>query len=261
MGYAFSGSWSDYSGSTAPLVGGSYNITNTVISQYNEVTNQNPEKLILGVPYYGYKWETINGDAHAETTKNLGSTRFRTEKEKFQIYGTLWDSFSASPWYHYQDAGQWIQSWTDNPQSINEKFALADNYDLGGVGMWALNYDGNAIDFWDIIQERYANISALAEKIEIPDQIRLLGNYPNPFNGQTRIEFYSHEKTSGLLEIFDFNGRKILEQKIKVRAGINSLTWKTDDHLSLASGLYIYSLKMKIKTNVIQLSKKMILIK
>ncbi len=51
MGYDFYGSWSSNAGPTAPLVGGSYNVTNTIYTQYANVSTFYPEKIILGVPY------------------------------------------------------------------------------------------------------------------------------------------------------------------------------------------------------------------
>lgn len=64
MGYAFAGSWNDFTGSNAPLLGGTYNITNTVTKQYADIIKSNPKKLILGVPYYGNKWKTKTSSPH-----------------------------------------------------------------------------------------------------------------------------------------------------------------------------------------------------
>ncbi len=164
MGYAFSGSWSTSAGTTAPLTGGTYNITNTVQSQYSAVTNSTPEKLILGVPYYGQKFLTADHQPHSRVIDYVGSTRFRDSKSDFNTYGTLWDTPTASPWYRYQTDDIWFQVWTDNGQSIDEKFDLADSHNLAGIGMWALNYDGNETDFWNVIIEHYS------DDMPIPDE-------------------------------------------------------------------------------------------
>ncbi|MCB0282887.1 MAG: hypothetical protein KDF60_09935 [Calditrichaeota bacterium] len=157
MGYAFAGSWSTVSGSTAPLVGGSINITNTILTQYAAVTNNTPEKLILGVPYYGNRFQTESSTAHSIVADHLGSVLFRTAASEFENYGTLWDASTESPWYRYQSSGNWYQVWCDNAQSIDAKFDLADSKSLLGVGMWALNYDGNRTDFWNVIQQHYGS--------------------------------------------------------------------------------------------------------
>ncbi len=157
MGYAFIWSGSENSGSTAPLIGGSINITNTVQSQYSSVVNSTPEKLILGVPYYGEKFQTADNLAHSKIIDIVGSTRFRNSKSESTTYGNLWDAPTASPWYCYQSDGKWFQVWSDNGQSIDEKFDLADSKSLLGIGMWALNYDGNLTDFWNVINDHYGD--------------------------------------------------------------------------------------------------------
>ncbi len=157
MGYAFAGSWSDFTASTAPLTGGTYNITNTVKVEYNDVTFSQPEKLILGVPYYGHRWQAVDGSAHAAIEDFEGSYFYRSAASGFANYGTLWDTPTSSPWYRYQSAGEWYQVWCENERSLDEKFDLADTYGLGGVGMWALNYDGSRNEFWEVIRQHYAS--------------------------------------------------------------------------------------------------------
>ena len=71
MGYDFYGSWSSTSGPCAPLTGGSYNITNTLENQYAGV---NPDKLILGVPYYGSRWETAGSGAYSNVIAYINPT-------------------------------------------------------------------------------------------------------------------------------------------------------------------------------------------
>lgn len=155
MGYAFSGSWSDFSASTAPLTGGSYNITNTVLNQYGAVTFSQPEKLILGVPYYGQKFQTASDAPHAAVESSLGAAFFRSSVGGFKSYGLQWDDETQSPWFRYQSAGKWYQTWMDNDSSISAKFALARSNNLSGVGMWALNYDGAYTDLWNVIRRHF----------------------------------------------------------------------------------------------------------
>jgi len=152
MGYAFSGSFSATSGSTAPLTGGSINITNTVETQYQDA---DPQKLILGVPYYGQKFQTAGKEAHATVEESLGSVTYRSAISGYKSYGTLWDTETQSPWYRYQSSSKWYQVWVDNDSSISAKFSLADRNQYKGVGMWALNYDGSSVDFWNVIQRHY----------------------------------------------------------------------------------------------------------
>ncbi len=155
MGYAFYGSWSSTSGPSAPLTGGSYNISNTVNTQYAAVTTNNPQKLILGVPYYGTRWKTSSGNAYASTLDYLGHPRFADAQVEVQQYGREWDSKSQTPWYNYQSGSDWYQVWYDDAASLGLKYDLAESKNYRGVGMWALGYDRSRDELWQELQSRY----------------------------------------------------------------------------------------------------------
>ncbi len=158
MGYAFWGSWSSTSGPNAPLTGGSYNITDTVENQYAAVTQNNPEKLILGVPYYGHHWKTASADARSSVVTYYGSTRFYDDQPASQSYGVIWEDLSQTPWYRWYDGG-WQQVWFDNADSLGLKYDLAIAHDLQGVGMWALGYDGARPELWDVLSLKFGGCS------------------------------------------------------------------------------------------------------
>jgi hypothetical protein len=155
MGYAFNGSWSTTTGPGAPLIGGSINITDTVVNQYAAVTQNQPEKLILGVPYYGLHWKTSSSAPRAPVTAWVGSPRFHTAEPESQTYGLLWDTQSQTPWYTWYDGVTWHQVWFDNAESLGLKYQLAQDHGLAGVGMWALNYDGTRDELWDQLNARF----------------------------------------------------------------------------------------------------------
>lgn len=155
MGYAFWGSWSTTTGPNAPLTGGTYNITNTVTVQYGTVTQNNPEKLILGVPYYGHHWTTNSSSPRASVVDFINSTWFYNDEPNSQSYGLLWEDLSQTPWYRWHDGTRWHQVWFDNAASLGLKYDLAAEYDLQGVGMWALGYDGARPELWNLIDEKF----------------------------------------------------------------------------------------------------------
>jgi len=150
MGYDFYGSWSTTTGASAPLVGGSYNITNTVNTQYAGI---NPQKLILGCPYYGQKWMTKTNLPHAQVTKFIGATFARNDIPNSGTYGKKWAADNLVPWYTWQNNDtSWYQVWFDNDSSLTLKYNLAKSKNFKGVGMWALGYDGNLSVLWDLIR-------------------------------------------------------------------------------------------------------------
>jgi len=159
MGYAFYGSWSTASGPCAPLdprPPATICVRNTVETQYALVTQNNPEKLILGLPYYGGRWKTQTADPYSTVVSWVGSTRFRDDAATSLSRGLLWDTYSQTPWYTWHDGTNWHQVWFDNDVSLGMKFQLAQDYNYRGVGMWALNYDGTRGELWDELARRFS---------------------------------------------------------------------------------------------------------
>jgi spore germination protein YaaH len=158
MGYDYYGSWSSVTGPVAPLTGSGkgkgieYDMTHT----YGEVLNNYPQKLILGVPYYGKHWQTASGDAYASVTKFVNTPRYRDAAVQAPNYGGWqWDYVSNTPWYKWQSSGTWNQVWCDNPKSLGKKYDYALSQDIGGIGMWALNYDGSRTELWNLIHDKF----------------------------------------------------------------------------------------------------------
>jgi spore germination protein YaaH len=113
MGYDFYGSWSDTSGPSAPLTGGYFNITRSITVDYAAV---DPDKIILGVPYYGNEWTTVTADPYSTRLAWVRSVAFASEQSA--TYGLQWDSVTQTPWYRWYDGKNWHQVWFDNAQSL-----------------------------------------------------------------------------------------------------------------------------------------------
>jgi len=214
MGYAFAGSWSDVTGSNAPLLGGAYNITNTVASTYGSVVRSNPKKLILGVPYYGNKWKTRSANPHTEVVDYALTTRFRDDVTCAAQYGMVWESSEKTPWYRWNvDDTTWYQVWFDDDSSLGLKYSLAQAYNLKGIGMWALGYDGTRPELWNEIEKRF-KISAVEEIMPQPESFSLSQNFPNPFNNSTTVRYTIPENLNGVpvsLKVYSVLGELIDE--------------------------------------------------
>jgi spore germination protein YaaH len=186
MGYAFAGSWNSNSGPMAPLTGGSINITNTVNTQYGTITQNNPHKLILGLPYYGYEWITSGGQARASVISGEGSTFYHEYQSGANTYGEIWDAQSQSPWYKYYDGDDWHQVWCDNDSSLGLKYDLAQSNNLKGVGMWALGYDEERMELWHELYSQFGGTELLAPnkpekfRVEIENSTILKVRYSEP---------------------------------------------------------------------------------
>lgn len=94
----------------------------------------------------------------------------------------------------------------------------------------------------------------------MPETTQLIGNYPNPFNPETRIQFTVAESQSVSLTVFDASGRKIKNlQNEFLSPGEYEITWfgKNDAGKNVPSGLYI--LRMQAGTQVD--TRKMLLVR
>ncbi|MCF7808295.1 MAG: T9SS type A sorting domain-containing protein [Candidatus Marinimicrobia bacterium] len=80
------------------------------------------------------------------------------------------------------------------------------------------------------------------QSAELPDDHRLIANFPNPFNPSTTISYHLSENAHAVVEITDALGRHV-ETLIagKHVAGYHVVSWNAGTH---PSGLYFYSLKI-----------------
>ncbi|MCC5824157.1 MAG: hypothetical protein LAT64_11400 [Phycisphaerales bacterium] len=154
MGYDFHGSWSNATGPSAPLAGGGINVTNTVATQYAGARAVAPEKLVLGLPLYGNSWLASGSGKGATVISHLGSITYANAVPQSQTHGRRWDTASQTPWYRWQQGSDWRQVWYDDAESLGLKIDLAQQYDLGGVGAWALGYQGSDGQVWSLLRDR-----------------------------------------------------------------------------------------------------------
>ena len=264
MGYAFTGSWSDRSGPTAPLHGGSRNITTTITGDYGEVSEQNPAKLILGVPYYGCQWTTSAPDARSLTTRFVRYPQIWSTFLGAVTHGSHWDATSETPWYRYQDGAEWVQVWYDDIMSLGMKYDLALDKGLRGVGMWALGYEGRRAEPWELLQQKIGRREPATVVGESPvfGVLRLEQNYPNPFNSSTRVQ--AEIPAAGRVEITIFD---VLGQRVRTwyqpHVPPSVIVWEWDGlddaNQPVASGIYTYRLHFGAPAAGRQLTRRMVL--
>ncbi len=200
MGYAFSGSFSSNSGPNAPLVGGSINITNTVLSQYAFVTAGTPGKLVLGLPYYGNHWTTTSSQRSSPVIRHVRSIYFDSAISGSQTYGLIWDTQSRTPWYRWHDGTDWNQVWFDDDSSLSLKYDLATENNLLGVGMWALGYDGNRQELWNLLDFKFGSGQLPAP--DVPLSLRILQENANAL----RIRFEPANRATGYFAYLSEDG-------------------------------------------------------
>jgi hypothetical protein len=101
-------------------------------------------KLILGTPWYGVDW-TIVKHKHLPSTVDAPVTLVYSQ---IVAGGTAprWDPASDTVWFRYRYHGRMHEVWFDNGVSLALKTALAAQYSIAGVGVWALGMDGGDAD-------------------------------------------------------------------------------------------------------------------
>ena len=100
------------------------------------VTRIPAEKLIMGIPNYGYDWPLPyeRGLTRARTIGNVEAVRIAAENGAEIRYARI----AQSPWFTYMSAGQSHEVWFEDPRSIMAKLDLAGEYGLSGIGYWNL---------------------------------------------------------------------------------------------------------------------------
>ncbi|OGD63737.1 hypothetical protein A2160_03610 [Candidatus Beckwithbacteria bacterium RBG_13_42_9] len=112
------------------------------------------EKLVLGIPLYGYEWQTYSSDFKAQTVEDSGVlATYKRINELIKDKGieTMWDEGSLSPWFSYKVGRQIRQVYYDNEESISLKLQLVDQLKMKGIAFWALGYEGNELQIWDMV--------------------------------------------------------------------------------------------------------------
>ncbi len=152
MGYGYFWSGSPTTGPVSPLVGYTYNVTNSIAYYVNYAGG--PEKIIIGLPYYGYKWRAKGQNPGDSTLATGTAITYTNAKDESETYGLIWHSYSQTPWYRYYSS-DWYQTWFDNDSSLDLKYDLAIERNIQGVGIWALGYDGDKPELWNELEEHF----------------------------------------------------------------------------------------------------------
>lgn len=152
MAYDFHYQGSFVSGPVAPLGGGESEAefdTKIVLQQAEKFIPR--EKIILGVPSYGYSWETLYSTPRSATLPGSGITVSHSNAEKFiKDCGTCsakMDTKAQEAYVIYKDkeTGTYHQIFFPDKNAMEQKIAIAKKKNLGGLAVWALGYEGEGL--------------------------------------------------------------------------------------------------------------------
>ncbi len=160
MGYAYYYSGSSDAGPTGQLyLFNQFNYTQSRSVSYYLNEGASPEKLILGVPYFGYEWETESNTVPSSTIGS-GSVKM-IESIKNNIDGNYsephLDSNCLSNYYVFEKEGAWYQTWVEDETSLKYSYKLINQTGIGGVAIWALSYDNGYTEMWELLRDYFTD--------------------------------------------------------------------------------------------------------
>lgn len=156
MAYDFHRPGVDYAGAVAPIgsEAGERNIMEVV--EKILTLNLDKKKIIMAYPLYGYEWKTYQKDFGSQIIRGwyqMASWSRTQEIIKEKQLETNWDQLSMTPWIEFEENGEIHQIYFENKKSLKIKMDLVRQNQFGGVGFWALGYEGEDKSVWNLIKE------------------------------------------------------------------------------------------------------------
>lgn len=152
MAYDYHSTASSVTGPIAPLSGAGveseYDVTEALRKTLAAISHK---KIVLGIPLYGYEWETLTKSPRAAVIPGSGAVLSNKRAEAFlahcQNCKTAIDEVAGEPYIYYKDdeTNVYHQLFYPDINSTKAKIDLAKKYSLGGIALWALGYEGSDI--------------------------------------------------------------------------------------------------------------------
>jgi spore germination protein YaaH len=140
MGYQYRGSFSTIAGSVAPLGGPHYNYRET-LRQYLSQTKAN--KIILGVPLFGWSWLTETSGVRSRVTGGSRALFYRQAVIEAANRSFRYDTAEQVAWTAFHTDDGWREMYYDNLRAIEAKWNFVIKSKLRGTGIWALGFEGS----------------------------------------------------------------------------------------------------------------------
>ena len=164
------------------------------------------EKIVAGVPSYGYKWCTKSVNDSCEST-GLVWTGVQNIIKKHQPL-VEWNNEAASPWFMYTDeAGNTYVVNFENHQSLSAKLAVVKELGLSGVVIWRLGNEDP--ENYRVIKEKLTPQTVLPSEVLVEGKDKeIYLSWDKPKRTQVtgyRIEYESKSTEKRFVDILDEN--------------------------------------------------------
>lgn len=162
MAYDFYRANSSISGPVAPLLStqdraDEKNITYYIAKYLQTVPKQ---KIILGIPFYGYEWQTTENELRSTTYPRTGLTasfkRVQSilQNEEIENLNYVWEEDTLSPFITFNEGDKIKTISYENEVSLGYKLDFVQQAEIGGIAIWALGYEGENSPLWDVIDQK-----------------------------------------------------------------------------------------------------------
>jgi spore germination protein YaaH len=152
MTYDYHYAGSSVSGPVAPVGGAGKEAEFDVETGIQKALDVLPKsKIVLGVPLYGYEWETIDPSPRSATIPTSGIVISNQRAEELLTTCSScqkqWDANGQESYIIYEDekTKTYHHIFYPDQTATKAKVDLATKYDLAGLALWALGYEGNII--------------------------------------------------------------------------------------------------------------------
>jgi spore germination protein YaaH len=157
MGYDYHYRGSDTAGPVSPLRGATNHFNDDLATNLGEISKLIPSnKIVLGLPFYGYRWATTTSDLYSPT---IGSGITAPLKDIEELIkedpSTLhWDRNSLTPYLVLETKSKISQIYFENDLSLGLKLDLVVTSGYQGIAIWALGYEPENSSLWQTISHK-----------------------------------------------------------------------------------------------------------
>ncbi len=225
-----------------------------------------PEKILIGVPYYGREWPVTANTFPANTTGTGSAVLYRTimagSSGNYSPANRYWDYRSYNPYFSYFTS-HWRQCFYDDVRSLGAKYDLVHRRNTAGIGIWALGYDNGRSELWNLIETKFTGIPLVKCADTLADTGGLWFSYgagedytetvTASWPGPLTLSFESLSLEPGYDSLWIYDGAtasdplllalsgNTIPPAVQTSAEIFSIRFKSDNQTNLAGYILHYS--------------------
>lgn len=158
MGYAYYYQGSSSTGPCDPLYhfGSTYNYTLSKTITYYLDKGASKDKLVMGLPYYGYEWPTVDLNIPSSTTGSGSAKTYanvmNNTSGNYSSSNHTWDADSYTDIYTFTSGGN-KQCFITLEDGFRKRLEHINQSGIAGIGIWALGYDDGYAELWNSISD------------------------------------------------------------------------------------------------------------